>query len=58
MSASTGSADPGQTGIGSSCSSSLPPEKVFTVQIGCEVFKLSGSSIASDGETVLEQLRA
>lgn len=28
----------------------LPPEKVFPIQIGSELFRLSGASIASDGE--------
>jgi len=28
----------------------LPHERVFPIQIGCEVFKLSGASISSDGE--------
>lgn len=27
----------------------LPNEKVFSVQVGSEVFRLSGASIASDG---------
>ncbi|KAL4891577.1 hypothetical protein BDV59DRAFT_203479 [Aspergillus ambiguus] len=29
---------------------SLPPEKVFSIQIGTELFRLSGASIASDGQ--------
>lgn len=29
--------------------STLPPEKVFSIQIGTELFRLSGASIASDG---------
>jgi hypothetical protein len=28
----------------------LPSEKVFPIQIGSELFRLSGASIASDGE--------
>lgn len=28
----------------------LPPEKVFPIQIGSELFRLSGASIASDGK--------
>ena len=28
----------------------LPPEKVFPIQIGSDLFRLSGASIASDGE--------
>lgn len=28
----------------------LPPEKVFPIQIGSELFRLSGASIASDGQ--------
>jgi hypothetical protein len=27
----------------------LPSEKVFSIQIGSELFRLSGASIASDG---------
>lgn len=27
----------------------LPHERVFPIQIGCELFKLSGASISSDG---------
>jgi hypothetical protein len=27
----------------------LPPEKVFPIQIGSELFRLSGASISSDG---------
>lgn len=27
----------------------LPPEKVFSIQLGSELFRLSGASIASDG---------
>lgn len=30
--------------------SSLPPEKVFSIQLGSELFRLSGASIASDGQ--------
>ena len=29
----------------------LPPEKVFPIQIGSELFRLSGASISSDGKT-------
>lgn len=29
---------------------SLPPEKVFPIQIGSELFRLSGASISSDGQ--------
>jgi hypothetical protein len=28
----------------------LPPEKVFPIQIGSELFRLSGASISSDGQ--------
>lgn len=28
----------------------LPPEKVFSIQLGSELFRLSGASIASDGQ--------
>lgn len=28
----------------------LPKEKVFSIQIGSEIFRLSGASIASDGK--------
>lgn len=28
----------------------LPSEKVFSIQVGCETFRLSGASIASDGQ--------
>lgn len=28
----------------------LPPEKVFSIQVGTELFRLSGASIASDGQ--------
>lgn len=31
---------------------SLPPEKVFPIQMGCELFRLSGASIASDGQSI------
>lgn len=27
----------------------LPHERVFPIQIGCELFKLSGASLSSDG---------
>jgi hypothetical protein len=27
----------------------LPPEKVFPIQIGSDLFRLSGASISSDG---------
>lgn len=37
---------PGEKG---SKNNRLPPEKVFSIQLGSEVFKLSGASIASDG---------
>lgn len=30
--------------------STLPTEKVFSIQIGTELFRLSGASIASDGQ--------
>jgi len=30
--------------------SGLPPEKVFPIQIGSELFRLSGASVASDGQ--------
>lgn len=30
--------------------STLPAEKVFSIQIGTELFRLSGASIASDGQ--------
>jgi hypothetical protein len=30
--------------------SNLPPEKVFSIQLGSELFRLSGASIASDGQ--------
>lgn len=30
--------------------SKLPPEKVFSIQLGSELFRLSGASIASDGQ--------
>ncbi|PTU23172.1 hypothetical protein P175DRAFT_0433207 [Aspergillus ochraceoroseus IBT 24754] len=33
----------------SSSGCNLPPEKVFSIQIGTELFRLSGASIASDG---------
>lgn len=36
---------PGEKG---SQKSRLPPEKVFSIQLGSEVFRLSGASIASD----------
>lgn len=29
----------------------LPHEKVFSIQIGSELFKLSGASISSDGQS-------
>lgn len=31
----------------------LPPEKVFPIQIGSELFRLSGASISSDGNALL-----
>lgn len=31
----------------------LPLEKVFSIQIGTELFRLSGASIASDGQSCL-----
>lgn len=30
--------------------STLPPEKVFSIQLGSELFRLSGASIESDGQ--------
>lgn len=30
--------------------STLPAEKVFSIQIGTQLFRLSGASIASDGQ--------
>ncbi|KAJ5378426.1 hypothetical protein N7509_011545 [Penicillium cosmopolitanum] len=46
---------------GSACS--LPPEKVFSIQIGSDLFRLSGASIASDAPSYFsrffeEQVRA
>lgn len=35
----------------------LPPEKVFPIQIGSELFRLSGASISSDGESSLSSFR-
>ncbi|OJJ45836.1 hypothetical protein ASPZODRAFT_17272 [Penicilliopsis zonata CBS 506.65] len=35
--------------------SDLPSEKVFSIQIGCEVFRLSGASIASDAPSYFSQ---
>ena len=34
---------------GSNSPCSLPPEKVFSIQIGSDLFRLSGASISSDG---------
>lgn len=34
---------------------SLPPEKVFPIQIGSELFRLSGASLASDGQCPLQR---
>ena len=31
----------------------LPPEKVFSIQIGSKLFRLSGASISSDGQYFL-----
>ena len=33
----------------------LPPEKVFPIQIGSELFRLSGASISSDGNALLRE---
>lgn len=30
----------------------LPHERVFPIQIGCELFKLSGASLSSDGTSL------
>ena len=30
----------------------LPHEKVFPVQVGSEIFRLSGASITSDGQSI------
>ncbi|GFF31975.1 uncharacterized protein YDR132C [Aspergillus lentulus] len=35
--------------------STLPPEKVFSIQIGTELFRLSGASIASDAPSYFSQ---
>lgn len=35
----------------------LPRERVFPIQIGGELFKLSGASISSDGESAQERIR-
>jgi hypothetical protein len=32
---------------------SLLPEKVFSIQLGSDLFRLSGSSIASDGQLLV-----
>lgn len=39
----------GRSGSNSQLPSVLPPEKVFPIQIGSELFRLSGASISSDG---------
>jgi hypothetical protein len=36
--------------------STLPTEKVFSIQIGTELFRLSGASIASDGQLKCSRL--
>lgn len=36
-------------GVGDAAHGSLPDEKGFSIQIGSELFKLSGASIMSDG---------
>lgn len=33
----------------------LPHERVFPIQIGSELFKLSGASLSSDGKTKEEE---
>ncbi|RJE18268.1 hypothetical protein PHISCL_09392 [Aspergillus sclerotialis] len=30
--------------------STLPPEKVFSIQVGTKLFRLSGASLSSDGQ--------
>jgi hypothetical protein len=41
----------GRSGSGSQVPSVLPPEKVFPIQIGSDLFRLSGASISSDGRS-------
>ncbi|KAF7713376.1 Uncharacterized protein PECH_001315 [Penicillium ucsense] len=57
---SSSASTPASTGKASACS--LPPDKVFSIQIGSELFRLSGASIASDAPSYFsrffeEQLR-
>lgn len=57
---SSGHRVPGVTGRGSKTPtghppSILPPEKVFPVQIGSELFRLSGASISSDAPSYFTQ---
>ncbi|KAK5074229.1 hypothetical protein LTR64_006626 [Lithohypha guttulata] len=57
---SSGRLAPGVTGRGSKTPtghppSILPPEKVFPVQIGSELFRLSGASISSDAPSYFTQ---
>ena len=40
----------GRSGSNSQIPPVLPPEKVFPIQIGSELFRLSGASISSDGK--------
>ncbi len=42
----------GRSGSSSQIPPVLPPEKVFPIQIGSELFRLSGASISSDGTYV------
>jgi hypothetical protein len=41
---------------GQKVKSTLPTEKVFSIQIGTELFRLSGASIASDGQLKCSRL--
>lgn len=44
------SASPQVRASASPTQSLLPLDKVFSIQIGTELFRLSGASVASDGE--------
>ena len=48
MAADSNVATPASAGKSPACT--LPADKVFSIQIGSELFRLSGASIASDGQ--------
>jgi hypothetical protein len=50
ISTAAGGARKSSTGLKKGPKSNLPPEKVFPIQIGSQLFRLSGASIVSDGQ--------